>query len=195
MTALGLAELADRTSLEPSGWSVVIVEETRLDETTEALREELSFLLEEDEGGGIVQVLSKHHAGPALIAQIALLKLDDVVLLPLPFDVVESVARALDYERGRLLGGPRGVILTSETGVRTLAAEAPNFWSWVGPRVWSVDSRAGQLNRDARLASLREGSGMSDAEMLLRVEARTIKLDPVIAEWLVLLGKGDLLGS
>lgn len=195
MTALGLAELADRTCLEPSGWSVVVVEETRLDETTEALREELSFLLEEDEGGGSVRVLSGHQAGSALIAQIALLNLEDVVLLSLTADVVESVARSFDYERGRLVGGPRGVILTSEAGVRALASEAPNFWSWIGPRVWGVDSRAGQLDRDARLASLREGSGMSDAEMLLRVEARTIKLDPVIAEWLVLLGKGDLLGD
>ena len=87
------------------------------------------------------------------------------------------------------------MILTSEVGVIALAAEAPNFWSWVGPRVWNLDPLAGQLDREARLASLREGTGLSDAEMLLRVEAGALKLDPVIAEWLVLLGKGDLLGN
>ena len=194
MTALGLAELADRTCLEPDGWSLVIVEEAVLDETTEELREELSFLLE-DEGAGSVRVFAASRAGLGLVDQIALLGPDDIALLPLRADIVASVARSLDYGRGRLVGRSRGVILTSAAGVRTLAAEAPNFWSWVGPRVWSVDPRAGQIDREARLASLREGSGMSDAEMLLRVEARTLKLDPVIAEWLVLLGKGDLLGD
>lgn len=194
MTALGLAELADRTCLEPDGWSVMIVEETQLDDTTEELREELSFLLE-DEGVGSVRVFSAHHDGAALVAQIALLGPDDVALLPLPADALELVSRSLDYGRGRLVGGPRGVILTSEVGVIALAAEAPNFWSWVGPRVWNLDPLAGQLDREARLASLREGTGLSDAEMLLRVEAGALKLDPVIAEWLVLLGKGDLLGN
>jgi len=35
---------------------------------------------------------------------------------------------------------------------------------------------------------------MSDAEVLLRAEAGTLEADPVFSEWLVLLGKGDLLG-
>ncbi len=194
MRALGLAELADRTSLEPDGWSVVVVEEARLDATTQALAEELTLLLE-DEGTGSVRILSELQAGPALIEELAGLEPQDVALLPLPADMIVSAAHALDYGRGQLVGRPRGVILTSEAGVRVLAADAPNFWSWVGPRVWhNLDPLAGQLDTGARLASLRQGTGLSDAEVLRRAEAGSLTPDPVFAEWLVLLGKGELLG-
>jgi hypothetical protein len=193
VSTLGLAELADRTCLEAGGWSVVVAPEPRIAATTEELKEELAFLLEQ-EGVGSVRVFSERLSGPALIEELALLGPEDVALLPLPADVQTSVSRSLDYGRGRLVGRPRGVILTSEAGVRVLAMEAPNFWSWVGPRVWHLDPLAGHLDPEARLASLRQWTGLSDAEVIERAEAGTLQADPVFAEWLVLLGKGDLLG-
>ncbi len=193
MNAIGLAEFADRTCLEPGGWFVLVVEEPKLDATTEALREELSLLLE-DEGVGSVRVFWARQSGTALVEQLAFLGPNDVALLPLPADVLESISPFLDYGRGRLVERSRGVILTSEAGVRVFAAAAPNFWSWVGPRVWTLDSLAGQLDPEARLASLRQYTGRSNAEVLQRAEAGTLEADPIYAEWLVLLGKGDLLG-
>ncbi|XXT14445.1 hypothetical protein WME94_29780 [Sorangium sp. So ce429] len=193
MSALGVAELADRTMLEPGGWSVVVVEEARIDATTRMLEEELTFWIEE-EGVGSVRVFSERHAAPVLVEELACMKPEDVALLPLSADVIVPVSRALDYERARLSGRPRGVIITSEAGLQLLAAEAPSFWSWVGPRVWHIDPLAGQLDVEARLSSLRQGRGLTDAEVLERAEAGTLTLDPVFAEWLVLLGRGELLG-
>lgn len=193
MSSLGLAELADRTRLEPGGWSVLLVEEPQIGATTRELVEELSFLIEDD-GAGSVQVVEAGRSGAMLVEEIARLGPDDVALVPLPADRIKLAARSLDYERGRLVSGPRGVILTSEAGVRVLAAEAPSFWSWIGPRVWTLDPSAGRLDTEARLASLRQGTGLCDAEVLKQAEAGTLAPDPVFAEWLVLLGRGDLLG-
>lgn len=193
MKALGLAELADRTRLEPGGWFVVVVEEARIAATTEDLREELAFLLE-DEGAGSVRVLSEQKLGPAIVDELAGLEPEDVALLPLPAPKVAEVCRALDYGRARLVGRAGGVIVTSPEGVKVLAAEAPSLWSWIGPRVWGVDPGAGVLDVEARLRSLREGTGRTDAEVVARAESGTLEPDPVFAEWLVLLGKGDLLG-
>ncbi|WP_437590077.1 hypothetical protein [Sorangium sp. So ce1000] len=193
MSALGLAALADRTLMEPGGWSAVVVDEARIDAATRALEEELAFWLEE-EGAGRVQVFTGRHSPSALIEELTRMTPEDVALLPLPAAVIGPACRSLDYERARLAGHPRGVLLTSEAGLQVLATEAPNFWSWVGPRVWHLDLRAEQLDAKARLASLRLGTGLSDAEVLQRAEAGTLTPDPVFAEWLVLLGRGDLLG-
>jgi hypothetical protein len=191
--AIGLAELADRTRMEPGGWSVLVVEELQIDATTEELREELAFLIEE-EGIGSVRVFSDHQPGPALIEELAHLGPEDVALLPLAADRIAQVSRSLDYGRARLVGHPRGVILAAETSVPVLAAEAPSLWSWVGPRVWNLDAQVGRLDVEARLSSLRAGTGLGDAEVIERAEAGTLAPDPVFAEWLVLLGRGDLLG-
>jgi hypothetical protein len=193
MIALGLAEFADRSLMEPGGWSAVVVDEARIGATARALEEELTFWLDE-EGVGSVRVFQERLPAPALIEELARMTSEDVALLPLPADIIVPVSRSLDYERARLAGRPRGVIVTSEAGLQALAAEAPNFWSWVGPRVWHLDALAGQLDAEARLSSLRQGTGLTDREVLERAEAGTLPPDPVFAEWLVLLGRGELLG-
>ena len=91
------------------------VEESRIGAITEDLREELSFLIE-DVGVGSVRLFSEGKLGPALVDELSRLGPHDVALLPLPADVLESVSRLLDYGRGRIDGGLRGVILTSEGG-------------------------------------------------------------------------------
>ena len=171
----------------------MVVDEARIDATTRELEEELTFWLDE-EGIGSVRVFPERRATAALVEELARMMPEDVALLPLPADIIVPVSRALNYERARLAGRPRGVILTSEAGLQALAAEAPNLWSWVGPRVWHIDPLAGQLDAEARLSSLRQGTGLTDEEVLRRAEAGTLTPDPVFAEWLVLLGKGELLG-
>lgn len=193
MSALGVAEIADRIQLEPGGWFVVVVEDAQLDSSTRELEEELAFLLE---GGtaGSVRVSRDASAPQVLIDETVKMGPEDVVVLPLPGASVEPVARVLDYDRARLIHGPRGVIITSKAGLQVLAAVAPNLWSWIGPRTWLLDPKAGQIDIAARLASLREGTGLTDAEVLQRAATGTLRPDPVFAEWLVLLGRGDLLG-
>jgi hypothetical protein len=49
------------------------------------------------------------------------------------------------------------------------------------------------IQRFARIAELEEWSGMTSKEMLEKAEGRTLGGDPYYAEWLVLLGRGELL--
>lgn len=193
MSRLGLAELAERTLMDAGGWSAVLVDDDRIGETTRALEEELTFWLDE-EGMGSIRVFTERGSPAALVEELVGMMPKDVALLPLPADVIGPVSRSLDYARARLSGHPRGVIVTSESGLQALAAEAPNLWSWLGPQVWRLDPLAGQLDVEARLASLRQGTGLTDAEVVERAEAGTLTPDPVFAEWLVLLGRGELLG-
>jgi hypothetical protein len=193
VSAGGLAEIADRTLFEAGGWSVVLVGEEEITPTARELEQELRFLLEDEGHAGGTRVFAASEPGPSLVADLTRLAPGDVALLPLPQDILAPVARELDYARDRLRDGPAGVIITTDTGVRILAAEAPSFWSWVGPRIWTVDRTAGQLDPEARLASLRQGTGWTDAAVIERAEERTLPPDPVFAEWLVLLGRGDLL--
>jgi hypothetical protein len=177
----GLAELADRTLLEPDGWSVLVVEEAWLDAAAQEMAKELTLSLQE-EGTGKARIFTESQAGPRLVEEIAGLEPGDVALLPLPANIIESVSHALDYGRGRLLGHPRGMILTSEAGVRVLAAEASNFWSWIGPRVWhrteppindnaNVGTKRPEAVRDASQGSSR----------LVRVKG-VLTIDPGIRE-------------
>lgn len=48
---------------------------------------------------------------------------------------------------------------------------------------------------EARLVALRNHYGMSDDELLTRVADEELPVEPEHAEWLVLLGRSDLLRS
>jgi hypothetical protein len=190
---VGLAEIADRISMEPDGWFVVVVDDARIMAITATLREELASQLEEEEGRG-VDVVANVGRGAAAVMALSRFRAEDVVILPLLAEEAVEVARALDFWRTRL-HGPVGVIVTSNEGVQAIAREAPSFWSWIGPRAFKIDEDVGRLDAETRLASLRQGTGLTDQAILERAQAGTLPADPVFAEWLSLLGKGRLLGN
>lgn len=192
MEKLGLSELSDRILLEPGGWGVLVVDEARIGSVARELAEELTFALEQ-EGAGSVRIFGRLPDDLPLLDEIGGLGEGDIALLPLGAARIEPVTRLLDYGRARLAKGPKGLIVTSEEGVLSIAVGAPNLWSWIGPRVWGLDPGAGHLDVEARLGSLREGTGLQDTDVIERGEAGTLPADPVFAEWLVLLGRGDLL--
>ncbi len=194
MSGHSLAEIADNLHLGPGGWSLVIAGNAELPATASELADELTFLLEDDQVG-TVHVLREAITERSLFEALAKLNCLDFVLLPVTVDQMATVAPLLDYGRSRLLGGPRGVVLTSEAAIPILANNAPNFWSWIGPNVWKEDRTCGRMDREARLRSLRNGTGLTDADVVRQAEAGTLVLDPIFSEWLVLLGRGDLLGN
>jgi hypothetical protein len=194
MTDLGAAALADRIALETSGWSVVSVSgEAVLAQLAKDLEEELHALLEE-EGRGRVHV---HHAAdaPTLLGFLGGLGGDDVAVITATQEVASDIAAMFEHYRGRLVGGPRGVLITPKDAVATYATHAPSFWSWVGASVWGHNPRAGVLDREARLQSLREATGRTDAQVVELAEQGQLPADPIYAEWIALLGRGDLIGA
>jgi hypothetical protein len=105
--------------------------------------------------------------------------------------------RQLDYLRSSLDFGKRGgSIILSPRSVEKMIANAPNFSSWIGSRVFHLVIGAEILTDEeceARLVTLREWIGLSDKEVIEKATAHQLPSDPEYGEWLILLGRGDLI--
>jgi len=89
------------------------------------------------------------------------------------------------------------VFVTTPSAFETLMQVAPHFASWLGGLVFSQEDPGERLAamRQRRLASLRAWSGKTDEEVTRAAESDALPRDPEYAEWLVLLGRGDLLDA
>jgi hypothetical protein len=102
----------------------------------------------------------------------------------------------LDTLRSLLQREHRAVLVLSESAARHLFREAPHFARLFTGSVWDVAPEPDEMSeadRLDRIASLERWASLSTADMIARAEARTLPPDPEYAEWLVLVGRSDLL--
>jgi len=104
----------------------------------------------------------------------------------------------LDRSRSRLMGRGRGIVFVLHVAEQySLARGAPNLASWLATathRITSSDALDDRV-REARLIALRQSHGISDDDAVnLVVEGDARGLDPDLAEWMLLLGRANLLG-
>jgi hypothetical protein len=102
-----------------------------------------------------------------------------------------------DRLRSRFAREERTALVLGRATFERVVHEAPNFSSWLGASVVAYRPDASVLNEEEqarRLEALREWGGLTDDEVLARASSGTLPRDPEFAEWLVLLGRGDLLG-
>lgn len=102
-----------------------------------------------------------------------------------------------DCLRSRFAREERTALVLGRTTFERVVHEAPNFSSWLGASVVAYKPDASVLNDEEqarRLEALREWGGLTDEGVLARASSGTLPRDPEFAEWLVLLGRGDLLG-
>ncbi|MEZ4316908.1 MAG: hypothetical protein R3F61_05380 [Myxococcota bacterium] len=109
-------------------------------------------------------------------------------------DLDDDALLTMERERSRYVGDGSVVFLGSADQLGRVATLAPHCWSLVGPDYWELESEPG-LDVEERLAALREQTGLSDADVLASARAGTLSGDPLWAEWLALLGQGELLGQ
>jgi hypothetical protein len=91
--------------------------------------------------------------------------------------------------------GPVILWLASED-IANLANFAPNIRSLIGGSIFVVGPDGGimtETERQQRLKELSEHFGFSGDEAVRKAEARELPHEPEFVEWLVLLGRGDLL--
>jgi hypothetical protein len=103
--------------------------------------------------------------------------------------------RRIDVNRSNLARTLPAVLVLDEARVPVMVEHAPNLWSWLGGEVWRGVPETGldDEQRAQRLSALRDHFGFDDAELVRRAEAETLPPEPDIAEWLVLIGRGDLI--
>jgi hypothetical protein len=189
----GLGEIASDIELVSGSWTVVVCDQDRMRETVDELRDEVEFAFE-DSDGTVVSVDAARGV-ESMLEELGQCKPDDVALVVNADSLDPAALEQLDGARTRLEGGPRVVMVMTEPALAALADHAPHLWSWMSSRVFSVDRAVGQLDVETRLESLRQGTGLTDAEIIQRASDGTLPVDPIYAEWLILLGRGELIGA
>ncbi len=187
-TALSLRLVALRGT---TAYVVYLIQPGVMNTVEAELRAELAAY---DEGLNIRTIESSPSA--ARLLQDAPSIIGDVLLIGTAA-YTEADWRLLDRRRSEFGREGVTVFLTSPGSFAMLMRVAPNLASWLGGSVFTyedIDAHAIE-QRDPRLASLRTWSGKTDEEVLQAAEEGRLPRDPEYAEWLVLLGRGDLLNA
>jgi hypothetical protein len=107
--------------------------------------------------------------------------------------------KSLDYQRSQLDRHKQGgSFILSESMAKLMMSAAPNLASWIGSRVYKLILDAEILSNEdceVRLQALRSQTGLSDEQVIQQAQAKQLPRDPEYGEWLVLLGRSDLLES
>jgi hypothetical protein len=168
--------------LIPPGQAARIVAE--LEEELGALGEEVNVATV----GGPSGAARLLHDLPALVGDVLLVSAETYA---------KADWRLLDRWRSALAREGAVVFVTTPASFAELMRVAPNLASWLGGLVFShedPDAMArGQIG--PRLDALRAWSGKSDAEVVEEAQRGALPRDPEYAEWLVMLGRGDLLDA
>jgi len=190
-----LDELAFRLveSAEPNAWVVAVADRPWVATSLRGEMERLHnpedtppVVVAIDSVGALFEAVHAHPRGAMIVVGAAAFSVDDW--------------RSLDANRTRLMRNDIAVLILDEASAGWLENVAPNLASWVGGRVWRLadDAAAPVLSPseiDQRLAALRAWAGRGDTEVIQLAETGQLPRDPEYAEWLTLLGRGDLLVS
>lgn len=111
--------------------------------------------------------------------------------------LTEGDWRALDVQRSRLSRHGVTIWILTHEDLDRIQQCAPNLSSWLGGNVAEhrEDTAEAEAFREGRLEALRAWAGKTDDEVCREAAARTLPRDPEYAEWLVLLGRADLLDA
>jgi len=102
---------------------------------------------------------------------------------------------SLDINRSALERTGALFFWLTHNGLSDLCRYAPNIKSYIGTAIFTFIGVKGALtseNRKERLKELEEKFRMSDAQLIERAERHQIEPEPEFVEWLLLLGRGDL---
>lgn len=189
LPAIALSDLALRASVRRGAWLALIVPEAREAELSNELLDELRAL------GATRETIDARGGELAIVHALSNAPSTVLVIVGLT-DLSEEAWRHLDKLRSALLRDEGCVVLLlPESALKRAMRSAPNLMSLL-TAAWEIDEKAGTLSdkdRELRLTELRRAYGLSDEELIAEVEQRSIHLDPEHAEWLVLIGRGDLL--
>jgi hypothetical protein len=169
-------------------WAVLIIKSEQLNIALEELEETLPIFMD-----GAFRALEVTLDLEDLIQKIC--EADDYVLL-WNFEQWEtSQWQEFDYDRSRFDRPNGGILLLTPSSANAFQKYAPNFASWVGSKVYDLELGTEILAEDARqqrLAALQDWSQKTNDEIIQLAETGQLIVDPVYGEWLVLLGRGDL---
>lgn len=175
----------------PNDWLALVVPSTETDAIAAKLAEELAAI---DDQAPLSRTFS---SAPTLVGFVH--KHPEGALVLSGFDSFQPEDwRFLDRERSLLERQGVTLLVLGDEAYGQLFDHAPNLASWLGGSAWRLEQKSSTLSpeaRERRLAALRQWAGWTDSEVIARAEQGQLPPDPPFSEWLVLLGRGDLLGK
>jgi hypothetical protein len=154
----------------PNEWFAPVVPENEVEQVCGALREELSAI-------GDVEPLHTHLRGADRLIEFVRAHPTEVLLLSGLESFEPLDWQKLDGARSLLQREGASVLVLGEEALGHLLGHAPNLASWLGGSAWRLEQQPPSLSareREERLASLREWSSMTDAEVIARAEQGTL---------------------
>lgn len=185
-------ELATRALLRPANcdWLALILPLGAMTSIFQAL------LLDIESLDAMPAVIESPPGPRSLVKQLATTHESIIVVLGLEH-FTESDWKALDSMRSLLIRQQSIVLLLSQRSAEQMATNAPNLSSWMTGAVFELvntdQNKLSESERDDKLAALRAATGLSDAEVIRLATSHTLSPEPEFAEWLVLLGRKDLI--
>jgi len=142
-----------------------------------------------------IRVISLQGLSPDQVREALLGPPDDVLILTGLESYVQSDWRALDVNRSRLVRSGPIVLWLSFAGLTQLCKHAPNLRSFIGGSIFTL-SHSGEAmterERLERISELESHYNRTSEELIQQATTRELPPEPEFVEWLVLLGRGDL---
>lgn len=185
-------EIARRLELRGGhAWVVVLKPGETVQSALEALEDELDVYV-----GGPVRTLDASGLSIADLRERLHTPPDDVVVLTGLDDFDKDSWTALDINRDGMARQGTLVLWLSPEGVLGLCRHAPNLRSFIGGSIFHLGPDGGIMTeeeRQRRRADLAAHYKLDNGQVIQLAEARKLPPEPEFVEWLVLLGRGDLL--
>ena len=186
-----LDEILQRVSSLPSAnfWSILMINPEQQKQALIELEESIPIFIDE-----VVEVIA---ITPDLETLIHAVRSSEAYILLWQFDIWQPEQwQKFDYARSRFSHEKGGILLLTPHSAAQFQTYAPNFASWIGSRVYELQLGLEILTKaesQQRLEALQEFTGQTDTEVIHLAETGQLPTDPEYGEWLVLLGRGDLL--
>jgi hypothetical protein len=186
-----LDEILQRISSLPNDnfWSVLVTAPAQQQQALTELEESIPIFIDE-----AVKVIAITPDVESLIHEV---QSSEAYILLWQFDIWQQEQwQQFDYARSRFSHEKGGILLLTPHSAAQFQTYSPNFASWIGSRVYELQLGLEILTEaesQQRLEALQQFTGKTDAEVIRLAEIGQLPTDPEYGEWLVLLGRGDLL--
>jgi hypothetical protein len=120
---------------------------------------------------------------------------DDIVILSASRDLEPEMWSSLDMMRSALERSGPVIFWINADAVSRLSEFAPNIRSFIGPSIFVAGPEGGiitEAERQDRLQELAKQYGLSNEEVIRKAQSNELPPEPHFVEWVVLLGRGDL---
>jgi len=189
-SSIDIARRLEIRGIDARSWIVLLLPSQDADKALENLQINLSAVLEKSSRVFNLKDQQLEELGENLHQPD-----DDIVILVANGDLGGARWSSLDLMRSALERRGPIVFWLSPDCLPRLSQHAPNIRSFVGGSIFSAGPDGGVMSeedRQERLQQLAERYKLTGDEIVARAQAGELPSEPHFIEWLVLLGRGDL---